>query len=69
MHTIQPDIKQRIIHCIARNWLVNTDVQCIVGVVSQAMDKDKKEPFDWKTDAASGCTRKASLIYTDLTYP
>ena len=56
-------------HCIARNGLVNTEVQCILGVARQAMDKGKKVLFDWKTDTASGCARKASLIYTDLTYP
>ena len=52
----------------ACDWLVNIDARCIVGVVRQALAKDRTEPYDWRTHAASGCPRKASLIYTDLTF-
>ena len=67
-HRIAYDRERRQTTYHACDWLVNIDARCIVGVVRQAMAKDRTEPYDWKTHAASGCPRKASLIYTDLTF-
>jgi hypothetical protein len=47
----------------ACDWKVDLDVRCIVGVVRQAMDKER-ETYDRTTHVHSGCPAKASLIFT-----